>query len=441
MGTAAATFRSLHLVEPEARPPRVTVAPPPRRWRGAALLASLVVAAALNPLLPAMMASTGRAGTEFIALALAPLFALAASGGVGAWSRPVMRPMVAVAGILALSLAVGEHLKDGAVKLFVTLSGLAWAAALVGERGRLARVAAWGAPLTLALWAASAVTRDALPRPSHMLALAVLYARLILDEEDRPRHLRPGEILVDVGLVGVIFLSTFRAATLAAGAALVAAAARSRRARWVLLLCGLCAAPALLVSTDREPTYSAAVARDDWQGRYGSLGEDRLSGRADIWENVWRDVQRSPAWLLTGHGAGDVDLYVARVNPTYHAHLRGDERAVHTHNTALELFLSAGIWGLIPAAWLVLMAASRARALGAQVGCSAGVLVVSMSNVPTLDWTGGTLLMAVWLYALAATEGARSIDPGARFAHGPAPRSHHDPPRTDPALPGREALS
>lgn len=263
---------------------------------GAALFASLVAVAALNPLLPAIMASTGRAGTEFIVLALAPLFALAAAGGVGAWTRPVMRPMVAVALILALSLTVSEHLKDGAVKLFVTVSGLAWAGVLVGERARLARVAGWGAPLTLALWAASAATRDALPRPSHTLALAVLYARLILDEEDRPRRLQPSAVLVDVGLVGVIFLSTFRAATLA-------------------------------------------------------------------------------------------------------------------------------------------------RSLGAQVGCSVGVLVVSMSNVPTLDWTGGTLLMAVWLYALAATEGARSIDPGARFAHGPAPRSHDDPPRTDPALPRREALS
>lgn len=432
-------FRSLPVreISPVESAP---VARAPARWPAIALFVSLVAAAALNPLLPALMSASGRPGTEFIALALVPLFGLAARSG--AWGRAVLRPMLLMTVILAASLMVGSHTKDGAVKVFVTLSGVMWAAVALGDGRPLERIARWGAGVCVIFGAASIALGDELPRPSHLLALAVLAARMILEEARSPRPPRPTEVLVDVALVGLIFLSTFRAATLAAGIVLAAAAFRLARARWALLVCALCALPVLVAPSIREPTYSSAVARDDWQGRYGSLGEDRLSGRADIWENVWRDVRDGPSWLLTGHGAGDVDLYVARVNPMYHAHLRDDERAVHTHNTALEMFLSAGVLGLLPVVWIVALAVSRARRVGVQLGCSLGVLVVSMSNVPTMDWTGGTLLIAVWLYALdAAEERARSIDPGAGFAHGPAPRTHHDPPRVDATFPGREALS
>lgn len=437
------TARALASPEAHASPPplRVTVGPP--RWARVAVALSVLAAGLLNPVLPELMALTGRRGTEFVAVALIPLFAVSLRRGAGAWLRDELRPLLVITAMLALSLLVGDFLTDGAVKVFVTLSGVAWAVVVLDEPHALGRIARWGTWLCLGGMTVSLASRGALAPPSHLLALAVLYARLLREEELPPPTPRAAEVLGDVGLVAMVFLSTFRAATLAAGVALLAASWTSRRARWVLGLCAALAIPALALggAASQEPSYANVVARDDWQARYAGLGDDRLSGRADIWENVWRDIADGPAWLLTGRGTGDVDFYVARVNPTYHAQRRGDERAVHTHNTVLELVLGAGVGTLIPLLWLVAFAAHRSRRRAVLAGCTAGVVVVSLSNVPMMDWTGGTILGAVWLWGLAQASGTQGIDPAGGIQHGPAPRRPHDPPRTDPALPGREALS
>lgn len=441
-GVFRETARALASLEVPASspPPPVTVGPP--RWARGAVALSVLAAGLLNPVLPELMAATGRRGTEFIAVALVPLFAVSLRRGAGSWLRDELRPLLLITAMLALSLLVGDFLTDGAVKVFVTLSGVAWAVVVLDEPHALGLIARWGTWLCLGGLAVSLASRGALAPPSHLLALAVLYARLLRDEPPPPTP-RAADVLGDVGLVAMVFLSTFRAATLAAGVALLAASWTSRRARWVLGLCAALAIPALALggAAAQEPSYANVVARDDWQARYTGLGDDRLSGRADIWENVWRDVADGPAWLLTGRGTGDVDFYVARVNPTYNAQRRGDERAVHTHNTVLELVLGAGVGTLIPLLWLVGLAARRSRRTAALAGCSAGVLVVSLSNVPMMDWTGGTILGAVWLWGLARGSRAQGIDPAGGIQHGPAPRRPHDPPRTDPALPGREALS
>lgn len=423
----------------------VTAGPP--RWVQVAVALSAIAAGLLNPVLPEIMAVTGRRGTEFVAVAVVPLFAVSLRRGVGAWLRAELRPLLLITAMLALSLLVGDFLTDGAVKVFVTLSGVAWAVVVLDEPHAIGLIARWGTWLCLGGLAASLASRGAIAPPSHLLALAVLYAHLLREEDLPPTTLRAADVLSDVGLVAMIFLSTFRAATLAALAALLGAAWTSRRARWVLGLCAALALPALALGggASQEPSYANVVARDDWQARYTGVGDDRLSGRADIWENVWRDVADGPAWLLTGRGTGDVDFYVARVNPTYNAQRRGDERAVHTHNTVLELVLGAGVATLIPLGWLVALAVLRARRRWVLAGCSVGLAVVSLSNVPMMDWTGGTMLGAVWLWGLARGARGRAvaqgIDPARGIQHGPAPRRPHDPPRTDPALPGREALS
>lgn len=422
MSSRGMAFRTLPFgfdSAPAVRSPQTSVARP---WVRRAVLLSVWVTAGLNALLPDLMASTGRRGTEFIAIALAPLFLAAASMGWRAWSAPVLRPTALIAGMLAASLAVGEHASDGAVKVFVTLSGLAWGALLLGDRENVRRVARWGAAACVTLGGLSLAGVRGVPQPSHLLALAVLYARLLLAEDDPRARARPLDVLTDVALLALIFLSTFRAATLAAVGALALAARAQATARWVLLAGALAAVPAFLAAPTPEPSYSAAVARDDWAARYGGMSEDRLSGRADIWTNVWNDLSDGPAWLLTGRGAGDVDLYVARVSPELPSRRVGDERALHTHNTFLELLIATGVLSLIPMAWLLAMAAARARWRGAQVGVTLGTLIVSASNVPLMDWTGGTLLMAVWLWSLARPEErAEGIDRGPSFAHRPAP--------------------
>lgn len=423
-------------------PPAMTAGPP--RWARAAVAFSVLTAGLLNIALPDLMALTGRRGTEFIAVALAPLFAVSLRRGVGAWLRADLRPLLVITAMLALSLLVGDFLTEGTVKVFVTLSGVAWAVVVLDEPQAVGLIARWGTWLCLIGLGLSLASRNALAPPSHLLALAVLYARLLRDEADPAPTPRATAVLGDIALVAMVFLSTFRAATVAAALALLAASRTSRRARWVLGVCAALAIPALALGggASHEPSYANVVARDDWQARYTGFGDDRLSGRADIWENVWHDVADGPAWLLTGRGTGDVDFYVARVNPTYNAQRRGDERAVHTHNTVLELVLGAGVGTLLPLLWLVGLAAARSRRSWGLVGCSAGVLVVSLSNVPMMDWTGGTILGAVWLWGLARpAKDARGIDPARGIQHGPAPRSPHDPPRTDPALPRREALS
>jgi hypothetical protein len=259
------------------------------RWVGAAVLWALLVTASLNAVLPDLMATTGRRGTEFVVLALVPLFAAAARAGAAGWTRPLLRPSALVTAMLALSLLVGEHTNDGAVKVFITLSGVAWGVVLLDDRPSLDRVARHGALLCLVLGAVNLAGVEQVPRPSHLLALAVLYARLLRDE-DRDAPPTPAGVLIDLGLLGMIFLSTFRAAAVAAVMALAAAARRSRSARLVLVFAALGALPLFLSDEPLEPTYSAAVARDDWRGRYSGIAEDRLSGRTDIWANVWADI-------------------------------------------------------------------------------------------------------------------------------------------------------
>lgn len=386
-------------------------APKAPRWARLSVAVSVLVTGLLNFALPDLMALTGRRGTEFIALALTPLFAVSLRRGVWSWLRPELLPLVITTAMLALSLFIGDFFTEGAVKVLVTLSGVAWAVVVLDEQQTLALVARWGTWLCATGLVVSLSFSDA-PRPSHLLALAVLYARLLRERDAPERALRPADVGGDLVLLAAVFLSTFRAATIAAALALLAAAWSSRRARWVLGLGTLLAAlvAGLNMSSSREPSYANVVARDDWQARYAGVGDDRLSGRADIWENVWRDIADGPAWLLTGRGAGEVDMYVARVNPNYHAARRGGERAVHTHNTALELLLGAGVATLIPMLWIVALAVRRSRRDVLLVGCGAGLFVVSMSNVPMMDWTGGTLLNAVWLYGIARA-GIRAPSP------------------------------
>lgn len=416
-------FRS---ASPDAASVDVDVARP--WWVRAAVIWSVLVTAVLNTFLPDLMAATGRRGTEFLLVAVIPLYAAAFAMGRRAWFGPLQRPVLLIVALLTASLAAGEHTTDGIVKVFVTVSTLAWTALLLGDRENLRVAARWGTAACLLVGGISLAGVSSLPRPSHLLALAALFARLLLAETDTRPRARTADVLIDLGLLGVVFLSTFRAATLAAALALAFAAREQKTARWTLVIAAFCALPLFMLTPAQEPSYSAAVARDDWRSRYGGIGDDRLSGRADIWANVWDDIADGPAWLLTGRGAGDVDIYVARVNPGFAARLIGDERGLHTHNTFLELLIATGVSSLVPMAWLLGLAASRARRRGAQVGVTAGVLVVSLSNVPLMDWTGGTLMMAVWAWAIARPEeldlwrprSLRRLPPPARVAEAEA---------------------
>ena len=112
--------------------------------------------------LPDLMALSGRRGTEFIAVALIPLFAVSLRRGVGAWLRDDLRPLLGITAMLALSLLVGEFLTDGVVKVFVTLSGVAWAVVVLDEPHALGLIARWGTWLCLVGLALSLASRGAL---------------------------------------------------------------------------------------------------------------------------------------------------------------------------------------------------------------------------------------------------------------------------------------
>ena len=158
----------------------------PPRWVRAAVAWSVLTAGFLNLALPELMAMSGRRGTEFIAVALVPLFAVSLRRGVGAWLRDELGPLLLITAMLALSLLVGDFLTDGAVKVFVTLSGVAWAVVVLDEPHALGLIARWGTWLCLGGLAVSLASRGALAPPSHLLALAMLYARLLRDEPPPP---------------------------------------------------------------------------------------------------------------------------------------------------------------------------------------------------------------------------------------------------------------
>ncbi|MDO9021970.1 MAG: O-antigen ligase family protein [Deltaproteobacteria bacterium] len=359
----------------------------------------VLLALGLQGNLPSLMRGTGAPGAVLMVLAHLPLYVAAARLGVAPFRDGPVRALAALVAALVPSLLWSEHPLDGAIKLAAIGTAIAWAALLSAWPGLVADVVRAG----LAGCAASAVGAAAglgfLPVPSSSFSLSVLFAAGIhwrATASAERLAARAGRSFALVALIGLVFMSTFRAPTIGALLVLGFFALRSREARVALAIAAIAGAVFFSVEGPRRaPSYAATVERNDLVGRYESISDDRLSGRGDIWAGILADASTSPRWLFVGGGLGDVDFIVAAANPGVMSfNLRG-ERVLSPHNLFLEVLIGAGIPGALALLWWLGSLASRLGSHPLDAGLLACTVVMCGSNVPLLDIGGGALFVAL----------------------------------------------
>jgi hypothetical protein len=388
-------------------PPSAAVAAAPPVWLRVVAVYGVLLTAGLQGNLPALMRATGAPGSVLMVLAYLPLYVAAARVGGAPLRAGPLRGLAALIAALTPSLLWSDHPLDGAAKFAAIGTAVAWAALLSAWPGLVADVL----PAGLACCAASAVGtaagRSVLPTSSSF-SLAVLFAAGIRWRATAPTDrlaARAGRSFALVALVGLVFLSTFRAPTFGALLVLGFLALRSREARVALAVAAV--AGALFFSVEgpkRAPSYTATVERNDLVGRYESISEDRLSGRGDIWDGILVDAATSPRWLFIGAGLGDVDYVVAAANPGVMSFNQRGDRVLSPHNLFLEVLIGAGLPGALALLWWLCSLAARLGSHPLDVGLLACVVVMSGSNVPLLDVGGGALCVALLCAHLARRE-------------------------------------
>lgn len=371
----------------------------PPTWLRALTVYSMLLAAVLQVNLPELMRLTGAPGSALTAIAYLPLYATAARLGLAPFRQGPQRALAALIVALIPSMLWTEHPLDGATKFAAMGTAVAWAAVLTTWPALLVDVLRAGLAYCVVGTAAAAAGVPFVPQPNHSFALFVLFAAVIRWRGVSPSDhlaLRLGRSLVLVALVGLVFLSTFRAATIGALLVVTCFALSSREARIALVLAAIAGGIFFsIASPKRAPSYTTAVARDDLVGRYESISDDRLSGRGDIWEGIYEEATTGPSWLFIGGGLGDVDFIVAAANPRILSFNMRGERVLSAHNQALEVLVAAGIPGILALLWLLLALAVRLGRHSLDVGLLACMIVMSGSNVPLLDTGGGTLCVAL----------------------------------------------
>jgi hypothetical protein len=385
-----------------ARPAPATLdsAAPPV-WARALAVYGVLLSAVLQANLPDIMQATGAPGSALMALAFVPLYLGAARIGLGPFRHGAVRALAVLVAVLTPSLLWSEHPLDSAIKFAAVGTVLAWAA-LLAAWPRLIDDALHAGLAYCAVGAAVAAAGAALPvlkAPSSSFALFVLFAAAIrwraapLGERV---VVRVGRAAALAGLVGLVFASTFRAPTI--GALLIVAflAARSTEARAALVVIALAGGVFFTVESPRRaPSYTHDVARDDLVGRYETISEDRFSGRSDIWEGIREQAAEAPRWLFVGGGLGDVDFIVADANPQVMSFNGRGERVLSPHNQAIEIFVVAGIPGVLVLLWFIGVLAVRLGEHPVDAGLMLCTLVMSASNVPLIDTSGGGLCVAL----------------------------------------------
>lgn len=359
----------------------------------------VLLSAVLQVNLPPLMRATGAPGSALMATAFLPLYLTAARVGVAPFRQGPLRALAVLIASLTPSLLWSEHPLDGAIKFAAMGTAVAWASILTRWPGLLLDVLRTGLAYCVVGTAAAAAGVPFLPQPSSSFALFVLFAAVIrwraVSGGDRIM-LRAGRSFALVALVALVFVSTFRAPTI--GALLVVGffAVRSREARVALVVASLAAATFFSVqSPKRAPSYTATVERDDLVGRYESISDDRFSGRGDIWEGIFEEAREGPRWLFVGGGLGDVDFIVAAANPHVMSFNMRGERVLSPHNLALEVLVAAGVPGLLALLGVLLALAVRLGQHTLDVGLLACMVVMSGSNVPIIDTSGGVLCVAL----------------------------------------------
>ncbi|MBL8602649.1 MAG: O-antigen ligase family protein [Myxococcales bacterium] len=344
-----------------------------------------------------LMEATGLLGGWLTLLMFSPLYAAA----LGSLRRELWRGsgrwLLLLVGLLMARALTGAHLVDGINKGFSLATLVAWAAVLEARPSLMGLVAKVGATVTVAAFLGHLAAPATIEMPKGWLAL---FAVMYFWHPSAPR-LPGGGRLVRVGLaffvLGIFVASTFRTPVFAMLAGLVLVALREREARFVLVLGGLVAFFAMaLAPQTREVSYGREVNREDLMARYNEVGNDRMSGRVDFWENALTLMHERPATWVVGVGPSEVDYFMAEANPTVYSEARG-ERAVHTHNTLLELVLGLGLVGPLVFVGWVLSLVGRFRWASAEMGLLVAILASSMADVVLVDLTGGTFCYAALL--------------------------------------------
>jgi hypothetical protein len=394
------------------------------RWLRVVTGYGVLLTVVLQANLPGLMRATGAPGAALAACAFLPLYVAAARVGFAPFRSGVPRAFALLVASLTPSLLWSEHALDGAIKLSAVGTTLAWISLFTAHPGLVHVALRVGLGCCVGATAARALGLGFVPAPSSLFILFVLLAAALRwrGQISGGRLVtRAARVAAMVFLVALVFASSFRAPTLGALLVLGAFAWRSREAAVALAIAAVAAAVFFSIEGPRRaPSYSPVVERSDLVGRYQSISDDRLSGRADIWQGIADEVRTSPAWLYTGAGLGDVDFIVAAANPHVMSfNIRG-ERVLSPHNLALEVLVAAGLPGTIALLWLLASLAARLGHHPLDAGMLLCLVVVSGSNVPIFDSSGGgpgVALLCAHFGGLAVTlrlpsVGARRRAPG-----------------------------
>lgn len=382
----------------------------PSRWQRFATAYGVVVTAALYPYLPDLMQVTGLKGGILTAGFLAPMLLTGALQARALLDRRVL-PLVALVVHLIASVTWSEHSLDGAIKSFSAATTLAWAAMFLSQPTLVGVALRWTFRYCALASALNVVGVTAVPMPSYLVALFGLFGLLHRNFErlDAPAaHVELASVAEGALYLGVVFFSTFRAPTLGALTGVLLTSGRLRESRALFVAAVVAGALFFTFAPRGEANYAGEIHRHDLVGRYTSAGDDRLSGRQDIWTGVIDDIKTTPAWLPFGNGIGDVDYYVAAVNRDISMTAARGEPALSPHNLFLEVFLALGLAGLVPLGWAVATVLRNATLDGPDGALAVGVLSVSLANVTLLDSAGGTLCIGL-LFALVASAPRRRV--------------------------------
>lgn len=372
----------------------------PSFWMRLLAVYGVLLSAVLQSNLPDLMQATRAPGSALMAVAFVPLYLAAARNGFGPFRQGAVRALGVLVAVLVPSLIWSEHPLDCAIKFAAVVTVLAWASLLATWPALLGDALYTGIAYCVVGSVAAAVTDlPVLKAPSSSFALFVLFAAAIrwrsVGGGDRV-VVRIGRAAVLAGLVGLVFASTFRAPTIGAVLVLAFLAVRSTEARAALVVISIAGGLFFSVESPRRaPSYTRDVARDDLVGRYETISEDRLSGRSDIWEGIRDRTMEAPEWIFVGGGLGDVDFIVADANPQIMSLNGRGERVLSPHNQAIEMFVAAGIPGLLVLLWFVGVLAVRLGDHPVDTGMMLCTVVMSASNVPLIDTSGGGLCVAL----------------------------------------------
>ncbi len=367
------------------------------RWVRVALVWSLAATFGMGTFAADFMQATGLQGTWWMVASVLPLYVVAAHG----WRRVETNEVFSLAALLCAALVgssfLGEHTSHGLLRSVAVPGVFAWAVAFAAWPRMQLPLARWGVLfwcITLALNTADRTRFNT----NNILAYLVmgLYASARARGDVTEREAAWWSAALPL-MVFLVVRSTFRAASLAAMGLLLAMSIWRREARFGLVLAALGAALYTSQAGEAEPTYSRMVDRSDYVGRFRTMHEDNLSGRMDIWEGVLSDVQDLPDWLWIGHGFGDVDIYVARVNPYIPALVVDGVRYLHSHNQLLDILVATGVPGVLLLVVLVVAVARRVQLRDASAAYAAGLALVGSANGMVAEGSGSTAAIGLLL--------------------------------------------